>query len=99
MTYTLFRLKIVRSEARTLHYDRDEAAATILLSAIREKPEAILRKGQRWRIGNIAVPEEGFVTFNLGKITRKTQTLFNEATGDFMTLDLDLARIRTSRWT
>lgn len=82
--FYLYRLKIERSHEPSMFDDRSRSPGAIILSAIEEKPHEELRKGQSWRIGNIHKIQPQCVFFALGKITKATHELYDEARGDFV---------------
>lgn len=82
MQYTLFRLKIIRVESPGLYHRPDEATATVLDTAIRQRPSAVLNRAN-WHIGNVEPLDSSFVTFMLGKVTKQTEGYFDEMSGDF----------------
>ena len=82
MKYTLFRLKIVRVESPGLYHPPDEPTASVLATAIQERPYAVLNRAN-WHVGNVGPLDATFVTFMLGKVTKQTEGYFDEISGDF----------------
>ena len=89
MTYTLFRLKIVRRMSPGLYFPANEPAPSVLQDVIEQRPHTTLRRAE-WHVGNVEFPRSGFVKFRLGKVTKKTQEFFNERTGDFVLHSVNL---------
>lgn len=89
--FYLYRLKIERPETPSIFDDQSRSPGGIILAAIEEKPSEELRKGQSWRIGNIQKLSTGTVFFALGKITKATHELYDEALGDFVAEALEEA--------
>lgn len=89
--FYLYRLKIERSETPSIFDDQSRSPGDIILAAIEEKPSEELRKGQSWRIGNIQKLSADTVFFALGKITKATHELYDEALGDFVAEALEEA--------
>ena len=91
MNYLLHRLKIRPLGQKPLFHDNSEPPGKIILSAVQEKPSVKPRKGQHWRIGNVQCPQDDTVSFALGKVTKKTQEMYNEQEQNFVAHDLALA--------
>ena len=91
MNYLLHRLKVRPLGPRSLFRNNSERPGQIILSAVQEKPSLEPRKGQHWRIGNVKCPQDNTVLFALGKVTKKTQELYNEQEQNFVAHDLALA--------
>ena len=89
MTYTLFRLKIVRKMSSGLYFSANEPPASVLHDVIEQRPHTTLRRAE-WHVGNIEIPRSGFAKFRLGKVTKRTQEFFNEQTGDFVLHSVNL---------
>ena len=82
--FYLYRLKIERSDRRSMFDDQTRQPGAVILSAIEEKPSQEIRKGQTWHIGNIQKVDEVTVFFALGKVTKATHGLYDEERGDFI---------------
>lgn len=89
--FYLYRLKIERPETPSIFDDQSRSPGDIILASIEEKPSEELRKGQSWRIGNIQKLSADTVFFALGKITKATHELYDEALGDFVAEALEEA--------
>lgn len=88
-TFQLYRVKT--SESASLLADRSRSAMDVVLSMIQEEPSKHLKRGQRWRIGNIELVNEYSVFFAFGKMIERKQDFFDDTRRNFFETTRDEA--------
>lgn len=86
--YSLFRTKFIKPSQSVLFYP-DLTSEQIFIQAINARPNAELKEGYRWKIGNLEFFDYETGYFAMGRTTTDTIEKFDEQTGDFMDEVLD----------
>lgn len=75
LKFQLFRVKVYLPTQ--IHaFEQEQSRPEILTTAISSVPEADLRRGQTWHIGNVAQIDTNGFYFRLGKTTRATNEVY-----------------------
>ena len=89
--FHLYRLKLEQSDLLPLFADQRRPPGDVISSAIERKPSSQIRKGQHWRIGNVERLDQQRLFFAFGKLTKKTQELYDDSRGEFVERPFDEA--------
>jgi hypothetical protein len=86
----LFRVKVYAQQQASL-FEGEINPQLTLLNTLRAKPDAELRSGYRWHVGNVSELDMYGLYFALGRTTKSTIALFDEVSGDFVEQEFETA--------
>lgn len=89
--FQLFRLKVQFVPQGNLLTGQFPERPQLLREAILERPAAELRKGYEWHIGNVQTVRDAGLYFAVGRVTKGTLPLFDEATQEFKEVEFEQA--------
>lgn len=77
LDFQLFRVKVRPSPQRDLFVGQ-QGPRDLLLEVVQSTPEASLRRGMTWHIGNVQQVREDGLYFRVGRTTRQTLEVFED---------------------
>lgn len=89
--FDLFRVKVFQNQQRQLFEDATFSPQLALLAAIQKTPSIEIRKGYTWHIGNVEKVDDFGMYFALGRTTKTTRSLYDEAEHKFIEVDEESA--------
>lgn len=88
LEFQLFRVKVYPSQQIDV-FGREKTRSELLKEIVRSLPEAELRKGKIWHIGNVTNIDESALYFRVGRIIRSTLEVYQE--GNFVDQEFETA--------
>lgn len=82
----MFRIKVIETNQITL-FKTSSDRTKLLTKIINEKPSVELRKGYIWHIGNVDNIGDDGLLFAVGRTTKTSKELYDDATGNFLEVD------------
>jgi hypothetical protein len=90
LQFHLFRIKVYPPIQPSI-FSEEFVPQVVLLNALRSRPEAELRTGQKWHIGNIVDLDDFGVYFALGRTTKSTLELYDAGSRNFVEREFEAA--------
>lgn len=83
LEFSLFRIRITYPTQTSFLHEPEIKRPDILLRAISERPELVLKRTHNWHIGNIRQLDRKHIYFRVGRTTKGTREKFDRSSGNF----------------